>query len=51
MHQFTFHSPTDVYFGRGAEMQISEYLKKYGRKRVLIVTGGSSVKKSGAFDR
>ena len=51
MHQFTFHSPTDVCFGPGAEMHISEYVKKYGRKRVLIVTGGSSVKKSGAFDR
>ena len=51
MHQFTFHSPTDVCFGSGAEMHISEYLRKYGRNRVLIVTGGSSVKKSGAFDR
>ena len=51
MQQFTFHSPTDVWFGRGAETHIAEYMKKYGRTRVLIVTGGSSVKRSGAFDR
>lgn len=51
MQQFTFHSPTDVCFGSGAEMRIAEYLRKYGRSRVLIVTGGSSVKRSGAFDR
>ncbi len=32
-------------------MHIAEYVRKYGRSRVLIVTGGSSVKRSGAFDR
>ena len=51
MQQFTFHSPTDVWFGRGAETHIAEYVKKYGKSRVLIVTGGSSVKRSGAFNR
>ena len=51
MQQFTFHSPSDVWFGRGAETHIAEYVKKYGKRRVLIVTGGSSVKRSGAFDR
>ena len=51
MQQFTFHSPTDVWFGRGAADHAAEYLQKYGRNRVLIVTGGSSVKRSGAYDR
>ncbi len=51
MEKFTFYSPTDIWFGRGAADHIAEYLNKYGRSRVLIVTGGSSVKKSGAYDR
>jgi len=51
MKKFTFYSPTDILFGSGAEEHIAEYLRKYGRSRVLIVTGGSSVHRSGAYDR
>ena len=40
MQNFTFYSPTEVVFGRGAEERCAEYVKKYGGSRVLVVYGG-----------
>lgn len=42
---------TDFIFGKDAELKVGQELKKLGVKKVLIVTGGSSCKKSGLFDR
>ena len=50
MLQFTFWSPTDVWFGRGAAEHAGEYCKKYGKKRVLLVTGCGSTERSGLMD-
>ncbi|MDR1085948.1 MAG: iron-containing alcohol dehydrogenase [Deltaproteobacteria bacterium] len=42
-----FTTPRDIYFGPGA----IEHLKDLKGKKAVVVTGGSSLKKSGALDR
>lgn len=51
MERFEYYAPTDVCFGRGAENRAGEYCVKYGKKKVFIVSGGSSARKSGLLDR
>lgn len=48
--QFSFYNPTKVVFGASSLAQLGEIVREYG-KHALLVTGGGSVKKSGAFDR
>lgn len=47
---FEFYNPTRLIFGAGKLSQLGEVASKHGKK-ALIVTGGSSVKRNGAFDR
>ncbi len=47
MARFTL--PRDLYFGPGAMQELAVLGKT--RKRAMVVTGGSSMKKSGALDR
>lgn len=51
MKSFIFYSPTEVVFGKDAELKTTEEIKKYGGSRVLIVYGGGSVLKSGLLRR
>lgn len=51
MNNFTFHSPTEFVFGKGTEAQVGTLCKKYGARKVLVVYGGQSAKKSGLLDR
>ena len=51
MNNFTFYTPTEIIFGKDAEAKTAEAVKKHGGKRVFIVFGGGSVKKSGLLDR
>jgi len=44
-----FYSPTRIIFGEGSLKRVGEEAKKFGKK-VLIVTGKSSTKKSGSLD-
>ncbi len=46
---FEFYNPTHLIFGAGKLPQLGEVVSKYGKK-ALVVTGGGSVKRSGAFD-
>ncbi|MGM9947358.1 iron-containing alcohol dehydrogenase [Floccifex sp.] len=49
---FTFYMPTEIVFGKDAELQVADYVKKYGGTKVLIVMdGGGFIKASGLFDR
>lgn len=48
MKDFTFISPTKIYFGKTALSNLSTEVKKY--KKVLIVYGQSSIKKIGLYD-
>jgi len=47
---FEFHNPTHLIFGAGKLSQLGKVAGKQGKK-ALLVTGGSSVKRSGVFDR
>ncbi len=51
MENFTYCTPTRYVFGRGAENQAGEQAKATGMKRVLVVFGHSSARKSGVLDR
>lgn len=50
MNNFTFHIPTDIRFGKGQIDVLPDELKKYGKK-ILLVYGGGSIKKTGLYDR
>lgn len=47
---FSYNLPVNIVFGSGKVNNVGEYAKAYGKK-ALIVTGGSSAKKSGLYDR
>jgi len=49
MNSFNFCVPTDIRFGEGQVECLSTELAKYG-KRVLLVYGGGSIKKTGLYD-
>lgn len=47
---FSYFLPVNIVFGRGKADQIGELARPYGKK-ALVVTGRSSAKKSGLYDR
>ena len=51
MQSFTFHSPTEIIFGKGEETNTGTLAKKYGGNKIFVVYGGGSVVKSGLLDR
>lgn len=48
--QFDFYNPTKLIFAPGAIARLGEVAGAFG-KHALVVTGGGSVKRSGAFDK
>lgn len=50
MNNFTYQIPTEVFFGKGQISQLGSSITKYGNK-VLLVYGGSSIKRSGLYDK
>ncbi|MEG1593166.1 MAG: iron-containing alcohol dehydrogenase [Oscillibacter sp.] len=51
MNNFTFYSPTLFAFGDGEERNVGALVRRFGGTKVLVVTGGGSVHRSGVFDR
>ena len=51
MQSFTYHCPTEIIFGRGAENAVAEKLRAFGVSRVLILYGGGSAERSGLLSR
>lgn len=51
MENFTYCSPTRYIFGRGTESQTGAQTASLGVKKVLVVSGHSSARKSGLLDR
>ncbi|ACS81605.1 iron-containing alcohol dehydrogenase [Maridesulfovibrio salexigens] len=47
---FEFQNPTKIIFGAGTIARLGEVVSEYGKK-AMIVTGGGSVKRTGAFDK
>lgn len=50
MENFSFCTPTKVIFGKGCVDQLHDELVAIGKK-VLLVYGGNSIKRSGLYDR
>ena len=46
---FIYYNPTKLYFGTEVHKNLTDALKGYGRK-VLLVYGGGSIKKNGIYD-
>jgi len=51
MHDFIFHNPTKIIFGRDKEQEIGAELKAAGVGKVLFVYGRNSIMQSGLFER
>lgn len=50
MENFTFYAPTLFAFGDGEEKKTGELVQRFGGTKVLLVYGGGSVKKNGAYE-
>jgi len=48
---FVYQQPTEIVFGKNSIKALGEFAVKYGAKKVLLVTGGESVRKSGLLDQ
>ncbi len=51
MNNFNFYSPTFFSFGKDAENNAGDLVKRFGGSKVLIHFGGGSVVRSGLLDR
>lgn len=49
MQNFMFWNPTKLIFGKGQLEQVKSEIPRYGKK-VLVVYGGGSIKRSGLYD-
>lgn len=49
MDNFFYHVPTDIYFGRGQLAQLGARMAQVS-KRILLVYGGGSIKRTGLYD-
>ncbi|MDU0199466.1 MULTISPECIES: iron-containing alcohol dehydrogenase [Paenibacillus] len=50
MEKFEFYNPTKLLFGKGQLSSLKKEIPAYG-KRVLLLYGGGSMKKSGLYDK
>ena len=48
--EFNYFLPVNIVFGSGKVLETGELTRPYGKK-ALIVTGKSSAKKSGLYDK
>lgn len=51
MQKFVYYAPTEIVFGKDAELKTADLVKKHGGSRVLVIYGGKSAVKSGLIDR
>lgn len=51
MYHFKFYAPTKVVFGRNAEEQLTDLVREFGGKKLLIHYGGGSVIRSGLLQK
>ena len=50
MNNFVFYAPTMFAFGKEEVWRTGELVKQFGGTRVLMVYGGGSIRKNGAYD-
>ena len=51
MDNFIFDGASRVVFGKGAENDLANEIKKFGGKKVFLHYGMGSIKKSGLYDK
>ncbi len=51
MLDFTYYTPTKVYFGKDTHKNVGEIISAYGYKKIMVQYGKSSVKKTGLYDQ
>lgn len=51
MNEFVFQCGTKMIFGKDKELCVGRELKEHGARRVLLVYGGASIRRSGLYDR
>lgn len=51
MLDFEYYAPTKVFFGKGRETQVGKIISDYGFKKVLLIYGKGSIKKSGLYGK
>lgn len=51
MNSFTYYNPTKIEFGKDKENNIGSYLEEAGIKKILLLYGTGSIKKSGLYDK
>ena len=51
MNNFTFYTPTKVFFGKDTHLQVGEIIRSYGFSKILLHFGSGSVKRSGLYDQ
>lgn len=50
MNNFSFHAPTLFAFGAGEEQNVGSLVRRFGGTKVLLIYGGGSVKRNGAYE-
>ena len=51
MKDFVYYAPTEIVFGKEAELKAASMIKKYGGSRVFVIYGGQSAVRSGLISR
>ena len=50
INDFMFYNPVQIYFGREQMQHLPEVLAQYGKK-ILLVYGGTSIKRTGLYQK
>ncbi len=50
MLNFTYYTPTKVFFGKDTHKNVGEIIKNYGYKKIMMQYGQGSIKKTGLYD-
>lgn len=50
MQKFNYYSPTRIVFGKGTREEVGNLIEGFGSKKVAVIYGGNSAKKSGLLD-
>jgi len=50
MLDFTYYTPTKVFFGKDSHKKVGEIISGYGYKKIMLQYGMGSIKKSGLYD-
>ena len=51
MNSYDYYAPTRIVFGKGRHTEIGQILASYGFGKAFLVYGGSSVRRTGLYDR